>query len=420
MAQVGDLTVVLKADASDLTAGVQRSASAVSAFAETGTRNMRVLSAGFTALAIQATNIPGPIAKITEGLLLMSGGHVALLEMAAVLGTIGGGMTLLGADTRALTDDVRKFGEELQHALGEASPAAKATETLKSIGERMDKLQEQAIDPTFFIKAKEWLAGMLVPGGDQDMAAVRIRLITTALKELELQWNVTMGKFKGEHGNDVAKAGDEAYAAWDRLYGVLARVKDLTDQFDASVLSTIRVGLPLDTLTHGKGPFPGGSKFDVRNAPGADLINQLGLSLDQIGNAGAQITNTLADPLQDKLLKRMGQIGQAGARALVEGMIEGTLSLSQFLERSMIDILTTALTGGLGKLLGPLFGSAMGGPGGAGSPGIYGMRTAGPSLNINLGGMPPAMNPLAAARDQQWQAFFRETALQAKSDGFHG
>jgi hypothetical protein len=42
------------------------------------------------------------------------------------------------------------------------------------------------------------------------------------------------------------------------------------------------------------------------------------------------------------------------------------------------------------------------------------------TLRLEGPAIPPPSNPLAAARDREWQRFYRETALVAGEDGFRG
>ena len=50
-------------------------------------------------------------------------------------------------------------------------------------------------------------------------------------------------------------------------------------------------------------------------------------------------------------------------------------------------------------------------------PGVN-QKVAAPTGMVDFSSFPPAQNPLAAARDGEWQRFFRESGLVARAGGY--
>ena len=418
MANVGDLTVVLKSDASQLTRGVEQSGQAITDFAEMGHRNVRALSSGFAALAIQISGIPGPLAKITEGLLLFSGGHEALLGAAAAVGGLAIAYQALTADAR----EAEKATKDLEDALdkfGEHGKVVSLEIQASGIRQHIEDIQEMrhrlGLDNMGAAQGITEGFARLFGYGDTDIIKLQSDLdgVNRQLQTLNRQLT----------GQEIVTARDRA----ERYHEILVRLADQINAMFApldALLNRLEDGLSAMQLLPSLPDIMGGPHFlgELEQDPARQLANKLGTTRAAIGNAGAEISDALTDPLQEKLLRSLGLIGQAGARVLVQGLIEGTLSLGKFLERSMIDIFTTILTGVFGRFLGGFLGTSVGTliSGGGGGGALSGQLVAGPNLTIGVSGMAPAMNPLAAARDQEWHRFLRESILQAHADGFHG
>lgn len=107
-------------------AGVHAGQEAITRGFALSQRGMTRLTSGFTALAVQATGVPGPVGAIVSGLLLLGTGSLAVTGAAA-------GIALLALAYRAFTADARRAREATDEWIKAQLEAARARDPVTQI-----------------------------------------------------------------------------------------------------------------------------------------------------------------------------------------------------------------------------------------------------------------------------------------------
>jgi len=126
-----------------------------------------------------------------------------------------------------------------------------------------------------------------------------------------------------------------------------------------------------------------------------------------------------------RINEAMVRIGQEAIRSLLEGFFKGSIDFGDILKNIIISLIELKVKGPLMALLGIASPSTVGiqvgqalvqGIGVGVSGGVVGPAQF--RLNLPAGLVPPAVDPISAARDGMWQQLWRESSLVAESGGF--
>jgi hypothetical protein len=381
------------------------------------TMALRQIRGAVSMLALEAVGATGPLGRLAESFALLGVGSAPVLSALAGLAAFVAAVKL----SEQGADDARKAHESLaaamQKVLTKAPAAAAAAELGVAVG-HLEEAQERLdnIHQHFKETPKDFQARMQGLQNDVNTAQGVVDKLRDAFDSL--------------HTDRITKATDDLHEFDVELRN--------TDVYGRSVFDIIAsIGAPaiydLGVKTEGTG-----DKMARLNAELQQLAEQitraaetptqrLQRKMEEIAAVGGFISPETADRASkmagkeftramdptikeagDHMSQQMDRAGYAAMRALIDGMLRGKLDLQ--------DILISLLSDFLSIGLGSLFGGILGG-GGLGKAGGKGGIGAMPKFSMNVQ-VPAAGNPIAFARDAQWQAALRESILVANRSGF--
>ena len=367
-------------------------------------------------MAFAAAGVPGPLGRIASILLQFSTGGLVTLAAITGIGLIGAAYNRL----RDQTKDAAKEQDMLARAIEDTARRAREAAASRTISGIM--------------------AGT-VPGGP------RGPLLKGGVPQRPglSTGSAAAGPFRlGITGEDLVmmRAWDEMLKESSRLMQNLQPQLDLFFRsfVDATALGKMNViwdnwNASLETSREQMAEL--NTLFLSLQTPAdqfAMTVEKIMGALDK-GLIGTDRANTMLQGAADKLTASMTEpenlepwvgTGEQLAQALLSGLTH-TLAGGKFTLGSVLKSLAmTALNIVLSRGLSAAF-AASGGVGTAvGTGAVFGAPTM-PTMPTPMGsapmildfsGMPPAPNPVAAARDATWQQFFRETARSAAQSGF--
>lgn len=395
MTQIETLTAVIRADAFHFNTGMADAQASLKRLEQgltaTGPGLNRVKGA-MSALAFQAAGVPGPIGRIVDGMLLLGGGSGLVVGVAAVLGTL----TLA---YKALTDAAReaaKVQAEFVKNLAGVGPHAEATALRMQIATQQSEIQA----------LEDARAGRLGPVRQKQFSAAgfveEIEKRQRRIAELQIQM--------ADAQRRAAEAANEHHAALKKISDELARqaeimrVMDLQSVFEAQQRIKLAAG-----RVELRGAGPGDARGVEQTPEGERIARQMREVLDP--------TDLFAETEE-----RLKRLGVSLGRQFMFGLIEGIESMQDVLRSVFMAVLDFAFGSILGGLLGGLAGA------GAGIAGLSksirkpagSVQGAALAPAIDFSRFPPAMDPLSAGRDAQWQRFLRDSMSYAHHSGYRG
>lgn len=357
-ATVGELLVRIRADITELERGLNAGQRSVAAFSQRAAPGIRTIENSFRALAFQAAGIPGPIGRITHALLTMSAGGTVTLGVIAGIG-------LIALAWRKLTSDAREAAEAQRDALRAAieTPMFQAMEKLR--------LAEKALaDAEAKRRGVTGVAAFTPFGGQRFMEATKE--INEARRAVEY-WQ-----------EEVVRLDDAFQALVQRIEGAKLpeRLRIAGLNAPGLVPEIVQIGRP-----------------SIAGVPLAQL-NRVLPNQQQVAAGIAALNERFSNEVR-KRYENFQQIGQTIGWALADG-INAVLGGQNFFKSFFRTLI------GIGIQVGSAF------------VGGQITKALGGGISLNLAGMPAAANPVAAARDAQWQAFLKDSLLVANSGGFRG
>ncbi|HAM40289.1 MAG TPA: hypothetical protein DCP69_02855 [Candidatus Omnitrophica bacterium] len=403
---VGELLVRIRADVTDLEAGLKKTQTG---FEGMGTRirpGLRAVEGGLRGLAISAAGLPGPFGRLASALLRFApGGFVTLGVIAGV-----GAIALIWREFTKRAEEARKEVEANARtliALADARRRFQAGAAEQGLGlsrTRLDELLDiQARVRISLRQIQEEMARLpgFVFGIIPEDVATRLREAQTAMKSVT--------EAIADQRMELARAQEAAAAFWkewariskERPIGRGAAIAPKAEEFRAQVFGAFK-GTPLKQITR---DLPSMADVDAwTNRWIEPFAKQVQARYEFFQEIGQTIGNALADGIYS--IMSGGNFFQSIGRSLLG------IGLNLF-SRFAGAAIGNALFPGGGAIIGGLLSGGGGGPtmGKSVAPGA-GLMT------INLGNMPAATNPLAATRDAQWQVFLKESLLVGRAGGF--
>lgn len=488
MADLGDLTLRLRAETQDFRAQLAGASGTVQEFSQQAqTSSERVQNVGnsltfgqgpvrrfefaLASLTTQITGLNPQLERLVSGATLFAAGTEFFLPIVGTIAAVAGAYYLFTHNAAEAAQAQIKVSQEFNKAM-DAVPATTANVTkyaaaLKDLQGQLDAITAAQ---------KSGIAAMLgTPGGFTDPETLRrlhdrAAVLTEELIRMRGELSKTFtGDQLTQFGGELAKAeaqlaavrrgvtdetkirdiGTEALRHYNEQQNFVNDAQRTEIETSARRLANIQAetaAIREETLVLAANPLLNApdrlgpmSKIGGLQMPKVPTVTQIipQDQLDEINREAAALNaqmdkeaarrlaggvDTITDDFSAKLDKKLAAIGLSAGRQLIMGLIEGTMSLQQFLEKTLIDLLATTIMAGFGKLFSSGPGELFSGGGGGG--GFLGDFAPSPSATVGTGSlhfsvnMPPASNPLAAARDQQWQVFLRQSILGARQDGF--
>ena len=473
---VGELLVRIRADVSQLEAGLKTAERGVNSFGNVGSQATRTtgrLENALRGLGVSAAGIPGPMGRVANALLSFAPGGLA---MAGALAGIGA----LVIAWQIVTDRAQKAREEMQRTIdalgvlkqarlervsgliqgardidqlgtlggvtfpiGGAAPGlVKLLEQRKQIVAELRQLQAR-LDPAATIKL----------GAEEARAAFQeFQNLQGALEVVDRQVRVVGGQFQGTFELAVEGAMRLARELSGLGETILPQLTTSTDKFNEamarsraapSVTAARNLPFLIDNMF---GPDVK-AQFQQRVADieGAfrstssaleearERLGELQLAQEDLNrryNEGAIDAWAFADAtkLVQEAMYRATRDFQLAAASLIEmgGQLIASV-MRAFRSGNLLNIFSS-LTRAIGTALmfvNPVAGAIVIGGGEIITAGLepqsqsrVASQPASAALTIDVSGMPPAANPLAAARDRDWQRFLRESASLARGAGY--
>lgn len=399
------LTAVLTADTGGFEGGMNRAQAQLAGFtrsSENAGHGVTMLRRGFQGLAIQATGVGGPIGHITSGLLMLGAGSAVMLGAAAGIGLVAAAF---------------KYLEERAIAAGKADLEATA----------------------IIARHGQLLLGISASPENRSLLAGNVTAAQQAVQQAQDRYVDSIG-----HGTEATQL------FWDAL--IRAKV-GLMQAEQALARMDVTLGRVAASLNQVRKGMEGIKSFQEANMKGGGFENIKGMAEPiaafggmegiksfqeaHIKGGGVENLKGMIEPITDATTEAMLAAGMAGGQAFVNGLMQGIVSLKDvlraflevFFEIGVLKVVKDVLkvhspsqvAFGMGQnfSMGLAQGIAAGGMNVAGASASLTARLVGSaSLGLNVSGMPQAGNPLAAARDADWQRFLRESNLVAQSGGF--
>lgn len=379
--QLEPIRAVLTADSAQFVHGMNRARGSLdnlSVMSGRSHRALNVLKSGMVGLATQATGTAGPVGKLAQGLLMFGGGSTLILGVAAGVGVLALAYKSLTQDTK----DAEEAQKDLVKALEGVGVHAQLTAARMKLGQARGALGETDV-------SQKGVFGRMLDVFRSEGQRETER--QAALREISAAENAVAIAVR-----DVAKWQKQVADETAREAAERARIASMLRVVPDSPVVAQMVGESLFQRDQAR----------MRAQLGGSIASQevAKVSGDYFKFAARDIF------LQSGISEQVRSFGISVGRQFIMGMIEGIESMQDLLKM----VLMSLLDFGIGSLLNSII------PGGGSVLGIAG-QTVGPAqFSLNMSGMPAASNPMAAARDAQWQSFLRESVLVAASQGFRG
>lgn len=379
-ATVGELVVRIRADISDLERGLAKTQGLATGLATRTAPSLRAVSNAFRGLAFSAVGVPGPIGRVSAILLTMGTGGTVTLAVLAGLAAIGAALKLLSLQADRAAARIKEMAEA---AFTRGAHERGIMRVLAQILNRQPSPEQQLRNIGATIGFIQQQMALRVPeeGVFGILGETRLRFTTEQLEQMR-------------QAIQLLRQDAEALATPLR-------------QLRAGQIAG-PPGLAEETRLRGIGQVPGGLLMPDPNRIQAQINAILAAAARR-----AQQADDLRTQWRD-LGFTLGDYFLEGFRAATEGGIGG------FLKSLGFTILRGVIFGAIAGATGGTFGAGFAAGSGIPIPGQSLNRAAGPSLGsvLDFSTFPPAQNPLAAARDREWQRFFRESGLVAVQGGY--
>lgn len=412
---VGELLVRLRADVSQLEAGLRTAETGLNTLGTTGGKSrvsMARLQHALRGVAVNAAGLPGPLGRVSNLLLGFAPGGFATSAALAGLGA----MALIW---QAIAKNAAAAREELERN-------AKALSELRNL--RIGRIQE-FLRPAF--SEEQRLRA--------EIAALRARFPVAFQPGVDISapW--------------FTQAEREAVATVAKLEDALRSLEQpfeqLIEHLEANARRIAELREELKTLgatVVGEGTRPGTfANLLLRSIIDAEErkeVSDVVLSLPNLQRVQDRLIGLMQRAwrqawrdldmtqfmrwqiFQEQLTQGFRQLGQSAAQAFFDEFImTGKVNLGRFfrsLVAAAVNVGITALFTAAGAPVGPSMIVGMG----MGTAFGFSQRrpdlASGLTLTLDFANFPPATNPLAAARDRDWQKLLRESASYARASGF--
>ena len=357
---------------------------------------------------------------ITALAVSMTGVHPQLARVGSVLSSLAfGGALTVGVVAGAAAIG---FAWKQMHEAGRIA-AESAKQQMKEFGALIDKIKSKLQDLALWQLAAQRMnleTSLRIAKGELETPALkrvavekitegkdfeRFQQVRENVKRIELAL-ADLGRIAADKtwARNMAAAGEEAARGLDQVH------VSLTD-----VLNMIR-NIPLDPANFGT---------RIKKT----LADQLAKDMEEL----AKTNEAMAEKIQRDFGATVDQMERDAQRAAE------AINRIQFALNAMLDILDDLKAGNFGSVLGTIFGGIIGFAASGGNPAgaIAGAQIGGrvgrnfdspnqsaaaippgaATISVNVSGMPPATNPLAASRDGDWIRFLSESTKVAKSRG---
>lgn len=404
MAEIGVITARLRADVSQFNTGIQQAQGQLRGLGTSATgaqHGLREVRTGLVALATESLGVSGPLARVSQGLLMFGAGSTVVLAVAAGLAIIGKAIEETGKASKEAAAQHKAQAKALQDLITANTPAAQ--QNLATLAATRGRIAELGAELTGLL-AQQPFAEKMWPSGALEKLRTKIGDLRAEIAKLENQLRLAAG-------------------AAVRMEAV---VIEATGALPPGGNRNVVMG---GTVT-GRGNVTPGMQGAQSDALTAGMANS---------NFG--IFGVGRNPkLQSDLAKQMKELGVSAIAAFVAGLAAGTASFGDLLK----SIFTAFLTAGITKVFNILFkigspsgwakdmggylaeGLALGIESGTGRVGGASLRLASavPSgfvgaarININPS-LPPSRSPFDVARDADWLRALGESARELGYRGF--
>lgn len=374
-------------------------------------RGIRRMELALGSVAAQAVGTNHAIGQLSEGLLLFGGGSALTLGVLGGIAAIYGAYQILTKESRD-AEQATKDLEKALEGLGEHGKIVALQVEAGAIEAQIEHIKD--------VRRKLGLGDMGALTGESEGIATWFGFSEGDIIDLEAKLqgvNDRINQMKTHFaGQEAKKAGEEAWHEWETFGAVLAEVNDRMDQFDATVLNTIST---MSTEDLNAILMPKMSDSDFFKGEGQDLetsqwFTKMKRQMDEASRETQRQARAWGQSISEALVEGIsGKLNSLGdlLKKVIESFVE------KYVVGPILKALLIASPSGFGQYVGEMLtaGIAQGVTGNRGVQGVGDMRL---HLSLNMGGMTAASNPLAAARDQEWQRFMRESILVAGSDGF--
>ena len=427
MADLGEITVRLRADASGFTQGMQAATASTKTFyegaeqagnfaggSERGIRRMELALGAASAEAVGANHTLG---LFTEGLLLFGGGEEAVLGVLGVIGAAFAAYKDATFETEAFTKANDEAFKTLREGIGTTGTLRLKLDELSdayaSVEAHIAMLNGPESGKSFFEGLKELF------GQSTDVTAIedatKAATVKDGIRRIHNMLKAEVAKKTQVPGDEYNDLGDEIGQADEELKVWLDDEDELRAR-QASQDAAVRPGLSFD-LTKG-------------------IDEQTDQVVDGAKRALARM-QAETDHADEQFVQSMADTGLRAGETLIRGLMDGTKNFGKLLEKELTDVLFSIINNAINAAL-------KSGSGGSGAEGILGavgstLLGFGPGPGAAIGGAaggaisasvqgsgrsgitvvpPPQMTPFDAARDAWWQSTFRETGTVAASQGY--
>lgn len=405
MANIGEVTARLRADVGPYVTGMQQAGVANRDFAITGSQTasrtqqlevafqrlerreptmaLRQVRGAIGLLAAEALGATGPLGRMAESLLFLTGGTTLTLGVLAGLAAIGLAIKHLEDVSIDTSVKIKELRQHLQQ-LGDATPEAKFRNQQASIVE----INRQIADQSGKLRDAEgrW-RGLVTLLGETNSRTIAAAHSVAALKD-------KLAELRGVLFN-IHEAGIGRMAP--------ITVKPETDFINRALDSRVRREVMLTNEAERQRRL----REEWLTALRVHVPQPMETSEEFVARVRHELGD-LTDKADETLSRDMERAGYHAMRSLINGLLRGKTDFQDL----FLTILEEFLSVGLGQLFGGIFKAAGLGGGGGGAAQQIG------NLGNLVMNVPAASNPIVAARDAQWQEAWRETARVAHASGF--
>ena len=424
---VGDLVVRIRADINQLARGLNAAQNGINGMSNGARPGLRRLETAFLAIGVRAAGIQGPIGSLSRQLLQFAGGG---LVTAGVIAGVGA-MALAWQKLTEKTKDLKQQADEAAKSLLKLPEQVAIAQAQMTAGQRALKLERERqlltgeAEPTTF--RERLLTTQRIPGSAY--AVARLKEIVPELARLQSAvaagtQTITDLLIKDESALAAYFDRWEQFDAQARVWAKRNDIAKLTGEQREALLEAERA---LEAYVQGWRSWDAQAKkqaqetriqrtlFTIQSGitdpSGRALPNFAALVEEAMRQARATLRKSQQflrlEQLKLDLVSGFREIGIAAGAALAEGIAGGyKMTIGGFLRSIFSQVVGHIVRVGLNALI-PI-------------PGISAAKVAPVAIGgaVDFSSFPAATNPLASARDKDWQRFLRESQLVAASQGF--
>src|SRR3990167_4207083 len=418
MATVGEIAYNLKANTQDFQRGMQVADASlrkldvttmrVASTTGRATPGLHKLQNTLANVGFAAAGLPGPLGRVADKLSGFAFGGALTVGIAAGAAAIGLAWKKMHEAGRIAAESAQRqfeqFGaliDRIKSKLQDLAiwQLAAQREGLRHllVAARAALAEEAGKSPLFQAPAIGPLPAINIGGPNADRLRnlrQQVESIEQAMRDLD---RVTADK---TWARNMAAAGEEAARGLDQVHVSLSQVL------------TMIQNIPLDPANFGT---------RIKKT----LADQLAKDMEEL----AKTNEAMAEKIQRDFGATVDQMERDAQRAAE------AINRIQFALNAMLDILDDLKAGNFGSVLGTIFGGIIGFAASGGNPAgaIAGAQIGGrvgrnfdspnqsaaaippgaATISVNVSGMPPATNPLAASRDGDWIRFLSDSTKLA-------